>query len=166
MLRAIEPGEIQALFISDILPSMTIEAIINQLKGQKCWRPWRGAAYTIYLELGEKHPNRKGEKELRKGSYTIGLTNCPWYVLQNNQLMFGTDSTYEQIDEHLTVFACKTVENIQIDRGDYEGIVTFSEGLVIKIKYSDPRDEWDIITLENEVVVTKDKIAITPAEVR
>ncbi len=118
----------------------------------------------MYFELGDKFPNKLGEKELRKGTYTIGLTTCPWHAFQNAKLIFGVDSSYAQIDEGLKIFKNKQLKEIQFVASNHEASLIFSDGLIVRVHYSDSRDEWDILTPTNEVVINKDHIVISPAE--
>ncbi|MEP7167633.1 MAG: hypothetical protein ABI758_06695 [Candidatus Woesebacteria bacterium] len=141
-----------------------ISNIFNQVENQVCWRSWRGAGYTIFLEMGKKFPNRPKEKELKKGEYTIGLTSCPWHVFQNDVLLFGTDSSYAQIDEALPILQGKTIEAILLNKDNATAQLKLTDSILIKIGYQDPRDEWCILTPQEEAVITKEKLEISPAE--
>lgn len=142
-----------------------ITEIIIELKNKPCWRAWRGAGYTVYLELGDKLPNRPGEQELRKGEFSIGLTSCPWSVYKDDIFLFGTDSSYSEIDEALSILEGKKIQEVTLNDELNIAEIQFSDKILIKISYEDPRDEWCILTSKAEAVISKEKIEINTAEV-
>lgn len=142
----------------------SLDEITTKIKNQKCWRPWRGAGFAVYFELGDKLTNHKNE-EPSKGTYTIGLTVCPWYVFKRDKLIFGVESSYEEIDKDLKIFKGKTLQEIQFDEKKYEAKAIFSDGLSIKIHYSDLRDEWCILTPKVELIISREKTAVSPSEI-
>lgn len=143
---------------------MTIKTILEEIIGLSCWRPWRGAGYAIYLELGDKLPNNPGESELRKGSYSIGLVSCPWFVYRDNQLLFGTNSSLSEIDQKIPILSNQKLVDIKENNEKHETSLFFANNLSIVISYTNPKDEWVVLTPKEEVTFNTTGASISSKE--
>lgn len=140
----------------------TQEKIISELVGNVCWRPWRGVGPVVFLELGEKFPDKKGG-ELRKGTYTIGL-NCHWQVFKNGELLFNDSLDLKELDQKILLFNQAKLTEIIFNRKLHEEIIIFSNGLEIHTYHRNTDDEWHILTPELECVFYRDKTEIGSLE--
>ncbi len=142
----------------------TKEQVLAQVKNQVCWRPWRGGRSAIFFEFGDKLPNKSGDKELRRGSFTVGITACPWQVFRNGELFFNDQTDFKKMDELQHEFEGQKLVDIEFDNELHEEAIIFSGGLTIRTYHNQPNDEWYILTPNVELVILRDRIEIAPAE--
>lgn len=138
--------------------------ILSSVKNQICWRPWRGGRDAIFFEFGDKLPNKPGDKELRRGTYTIGITPCPWQIFKDGELFFNDQTEFKKMDELQKEFENQKLLDIEFDKELHEESIIFSGGLTIRTYHNRPDDEWHILTPDATLVVFKDRIEISPAE--
>lgn len=140
------------------------DEIISKIIDQVCWRAWRGYRSAIFFEFGDKLPNRPGETDLRRGTFTIGVTPCPWQVFKNGELLFNDQTDFKKMDDLQKQFENQKLLNIQFDKQLHEESILFSGGLTIKTYHNEPDDAWDILSPDTTLVFFKDRVDISPAE--
>lgn len=141
----------------------TKEQIVAAIKNQVCFRPWRGGRDALFFELGKLSPKPR-DRNSQRGTFTIGVTACPWQIFKDEQLFFNDQSDFKQMDERIGEFEGKTLIDIKFHPELHEEEIVFTGGFVIHTYHNHPEDEWYILTPSVEFVVLKDTTEIVPAE--
>jgi len=131
---------------------------LSQLIGKECWGIVTSAGSHISFDFGEKIPREKPldnkylSEDVRKfeSEYSF-LIFCVWRVDYEQSVAFGAWTENEIVEKDVKKFLGQRVIDIELSLPAYDLVITFSEGLKLKIfcdqtNEEDQNDNYDFFT--------------------